>query len=62
MSYYTEYYNKNRSLYLTLAECWVNQTNFTRVTDEDKLTISKFFLKKAIRFGLVQEFRSLGII
>lgn len=62
MSYYTEYYNKNRSLYLTLAECWVNQTNLTRVTDEDKLTISKFFLKKAIRFGLVQEFRSLGII
>lgn len=62
MSYYTEYYNKNRSLYLTLAKCWVNQTNLTRVTDEDKLTISKFFLKKAIRFGLVQEFRSLGII
>lgn len=62
MSYYTEYYNKNRSLYLTLAECWVNQTNLTRVTDEDKLTISKFFLKKAIRFGLVQEFKSLGII
>lgn len=62
MSRYTEYYNKNRSLYLTLAECWVNQTNLVRVTDDDRVTVKKFFLKKAVRFGLVRELRSLGII
>lgn len=62
MSYYVSYYNANRKLYKTLAECWVERANSSCLSQAERDSVTKFFRKKATRFGLVQDFRRIGVL
>ena len=62
MSAYVRYYNKNRKVYKELAERWARWAKTATLTTEEINGTSKFFYEIGVRFGLVTEFRELGVI
>ena len=62
MSKYVVYYNKNQKVYKELAERWAKWAKTAKLTPEEVRGTSKFFYDIAVRFGLVTEFRELGVI
>lgn len=62
MSNYVRYYNKNQKVYKELAERWARWANSVQLTPDEIRGTSKFFMDIAVRFGLVREFRELGVI
>lgn len=62
MSTYVRYYNKNQKVYKELAERWVRWAKTVQLTPEEIKGTSKFFYDIGVRFGLVTEFRELGVI
>jgi hypothetical protein len=62
MSSYIRYYNKNQQVYRELAERWSRWAKTVKLSPEEIKGTSKFFREIAIRFGLVREFRELGVI
>ncbi len=62
MSKYVVYYNKNQKVYKELAERWAKWAKTVKLTPEEVRGTSKFFYDIAVRFGLVTEFRELGVI
>lgn len=62
MSKYIIYYNKNQKAYRELAERWAKWAKSVQLTPDEVKGTSKFFNDIAIRFGLVREFRELGVI
>lgn len=62
MSRYICYYNKNQKAYRELAERWAKWAKSVQLTSDEIKGTSKFFKDIAIRFGLVREFRELGVI
>lgn len=62
MSYYVRYYNKNQNLYRHFAIMWAEWSKTTELSETVTHGISSFFKPAAKRFGLVTEFRQLGIL
>lgn len=62
MSKYVRYYNKNQQAYRELAERWAKWAKTTTLTPDEIRGTSKFFKDIAIRFGLITEFREIGVI
>jgi hypothetical protein len=62
MSSYVRYYNKNQKVYRELAERWAKWSKSVRLTPDEVRGTTKFFRDIAVRFGLVTEFRELGVI
>lgn len=62
MSKYTIYYSSRKELYRTLAERWARWSKSVCLTQDEIKGTSKFFYRIAVRFGLIKEFRELGII
>ena len=62
MSNYVRYYNKNQKNYRELAERWAKWAKNVSLTSDEIRGTSKFFYDIAVRFGLVTEFRELGVV
>lgn len=62
MSSYVRYYNKNQRVYRELAERWARWAKSTSLTPDEIRGTAKFFREIAVRFGLVKEFREIGVI
>lgn len=62
MSNYVRYYNKNQKIYRELAERWAKWSKTTTLTADEVRGTSKFFKDIAVRFGLIGEFREIGVI
>lgn len=62
MSNYIIYYSARKSIYRDLATKWVKWAATANLTEEEVIGITKFFKPIAKRFGLIKEFRELGII
>lgn len=62
MSQYTRYYNTRQIMYRSLANRWIKWAATANLTEKELEGISLFFKSVAKRFGLITEFRELGII
>ena len=62
MSSYVRYYNKNQKIYRELAERWAKWSKTVRLTPDEVRGTAKFFHDIAVRFGLITEFREIGVI
>jgi hypothetical protein len=62
MSKYVVYYNRNQKVYRELAERWSRWAKTVHLTPDEIKGTSKFFRDIAVRFGLINEFRELGVI
>ena len=62
MSSYVKYYNNNQIYYKGFAERWAKWSKSASLSSDELEGISKFFKAVAKRFGLITEFRELGII
>jgi hypothetical protein len=62
MSKYVCYYSARKIFYRELAERWARWAATAQLTETEIEGISKFFWGLARRFGLIGEFRELGII
>ncbi len=62
MSKYVQYYTKNQKVYRELAERWAKWAKSVSLTQDEIRGTSKFFYDIAVRFGLVREFREIGVI
>lgn len=62
MSNYVRYYNKNQRAYRELAERWMKWAKTTTLTPDEIRGTAKFFKDIAVRFGLITEFREIGVI
>lgn len=62
MSKYTIYYSAKQKQYLDFATNWVKATESMNLTERQRRGMSLFFRPIARRFGLIKEFRDLGVI
>lgn len=62
MSRYTCYYSSRQNMYRELAAKWVKWAATTELSDLEREGVSKFFKAIAVRFGLIKEFREIGVI
>lgn len=62
MSKYVCYYSARKSFYRELAAKWARWSATANLSSAEILGIAKFFGPIAKRFGLIEEFRELGII
>jgi hypothetical protein len=62
MSRYTYYYNTRQIMYRELATRWSKWAATASLTEEQNRGASMFFKSIAIRFGLIKEFREIGVI
>lgn len=62
MSKYTRYYNTHKDMYRSMALRWAKWSATSDLTSQKRHGVAMFFLTIAKRFGLVQEFRDLGVI
>lgn len=62
MSKYTTYYNTRQQMFRELATNWVKISSTMRLTDKQVKGMSLFFRSIGKRFGLIKEFRDIGVI
>ena len=62
MSKYVIYYSSRKAMYRELAERWSRWAKTTTLTQDEVRGTAKFFRSIAVRFGLISEFKDLGII
>jgi len=62
MSKYVRYYNTRQDAYRTLATMWANWMKTAQPAPAELEGVSKFFTHIGKRFGLISEFKKLGII
>lgn len=62
MSKYTMYYTDRQQMFRELALCWVQHTKTLKLTEDQHKGMALFFRSIARRFGLVKEFREIGVI
>ena len=62
MSKYTIYYSTRKSMYRDLATRWIKWAADSNLTEKELEGVAMFFESIAIRFGLITEFRELGVI
>ena len=62
MSKYTRYYNTKQEQYRNFAISWSKISSEMSLTERQKRGMALFFTPIGRRFGLIQEFRDIGII
>lgn len=62
MSRYVVYYSVRKEMYREMAERWTRWSKSVSLTPDEIRGASKFFHDIAIRFGLINEFREIGVI
>ncbi len=62
MSNYVRYYNRRQDMYRKLAEQWKAWADDSTLSDSQLKGMSLFFKYIGRRFGLIQEFRDIGVI
>jgi hypothetical protein len=62
MSKYTMYYNAKQKQYLDFATSWMKLTSEMNLTERQRRGMALFFRPIARRFGLIKEFRDIGVI
>lgn len=62
MSKYTMYYTSKQKQYKDFATNWAKFTSTMDLTERQRRGMALFFKPIAKRFGLVQEFRDIGVI
>lgn len=62
MSKYTTYYNSRKKQYRDFAVNWTELTATFPLTEEQRRGMSLFFRPIGKRFGLIQEFKNIGVI
>lgn len=62
MSKYTYYYNTRQAMYRTMASRWLRWAATSELSEQELKGVSMFFRSIAKRFGLIKEFRDIGII
>jgi hypothetical protein len=56
------YYNTKQAMYRDMAVSWVKWSAGVNVTEEQRRGISMFFKTIGRRFGLLNEFKDIGVI
>lgn len=62
MSRYVCYYSGRKSMYRDMAVKWMKWAATSDLTDDQRRGVSLFFRSIAVRFGLIREFREIGVI
>ena len=62
MSKYVFYYNTRQAAYREMALRWVKLEESANLAPYEMMGIKRFFRQIARRFGLITEFRSIGVI
>lgn len=62
MSKYVMYYNERQDQYRNLASSWARWAETNKVTTDQKKGITLFFRSIGRRFGLISEFKEIGVI
>lgn len=62
MSKYVIYYSSRKSVYKELATKWAKWSVTADLTATEAAGMARFFGHIAKRFGLIKEFRQLGVI
>ena len=62
MSKYTIYYDRRQTMYRDLAKAWKEWTDGSDLSDYQVRGMSLFFRQIGKRFGLINEFKELGIL
>lgn len=62
MSRYTNYYNTRQTMYRDLAVRWIKWSATSELTEKELKGIAMFFKPIARRFGLITEFRDIGVL
>lgn len=62
MSKYTTYYNERQQMYRDLATNWVKVAAKMKLSDLQRTGMGLFFRPIGKRFGLLKEFKDIGVI
>ena len=62
MSDYVRYYLTRQAAYRELGVQWAKWAKTAKLTTTERVGITRFFRRLAVRFGLIREYRRLGII
>lgn len=62
MSKYTTYYTTRKDIYKKFAESWKAWASTADLTEEQERGMSIFFKCLGKRFGLINEFKNIGVI
>jgi hypothetical protein len=62
MSKYVVYYAVRQQMYREMAARWIRWAETTKLTDDQRTGVALFFKAIGRRFGLINEFRELGVI
>lgn len=62
MSKYVIYYSTRKEMYRDMADRWFRWSKSVSLTPDEIRGTSKFFRDIGIRFGLLTEFKEIGVI
>lgn len=62
MSKYTTYYDTRQEMYRKLAETWKAWADGSELSESQQRGMSLFFRHIGRRFGLINEFKEIGVI
>lgn len=62
MSKYTMYYNSRQAQYREFATNWIKSVAAMELTERQKRGMALFFRPIGKRFGLLKEFKDIGVI
>jgi hypothetical protein len=62
MSKYVVYYNVRQDMYREMAARWAKWSSAANLTGDQRHGMALFFTSIGRRFGLINEFRELGVI
>ena len=62
MSKYTIYYSTRQDMYRELAEKWKAWADGAGISETQKIGMGFFFRHIGRRFGLINEFKEIGVI
>jgi hypothetical protein len=62
MSKYSIYYSGRKVMYRDMATRWSRWSETSEITEQERTGISKFFKDIGVRFGLLKEFKEIGVI
>ena len=62
MSKYTVYYMLKQNEYRDFAKDWAKATSNMSLTERQRRGMALFFKPIAVRFGLIKDFKDLGVM
>ena len=62
MSKYVIYYSCRKSMYRDMAIRWAKWSSTADLTEDQIRGVSLFFKSIGVRFGLINEFRDIGVL